>query len=254
VAPTSSALAAPDAAPGGVYWNGDFGNGAGFSQWHHVHDGAENPINGRTSAQLVSTPGSSGNSSVSLVARGGTGTSSDRAEVGNDPSTNRGYEGQESYYHFSVYFPSSNKGNWAPKVWDHNNFFQFIGTDWAKPVMNMGIDTGDFGTDSPHMYFNFNVGANGDIDDHKGGRWDLGEVRYESWTDFVVHVRWSKDTSGLLQAWMNGNEVVPLRGARTLGNAPVIMEIQNYRPATGGSTTAHLFDAIRIGDSFGAVQ
>jgi hypothetical protein len=223
LAPAASALAAPDAAPGGLYWNGDFGNGAGFSQWHHVHDGAENAINGNTSAQLVSTPDSSDNLALSLVARPETSTASDRAEVGNDPSTNRGNEGQESYYHLAVNFPSSNKGNWAPKVWDHNNFFQFMGTDWAKPVMNMGIDTGDFGTQTPHMYFNFNVSANGVIDDRKGGRWDLGEVRYDSWNDFVIHVRWSKDSSGLLQAWMNGNEVVPARCARTLGNAPVIM-------------------------------
>lgn len=235
----------------GIYWTGEV-SPAGFIQWEHVHDGNENPVNGNTVAEVVGAPGKPGEFAVALTASGSPPGRPGRAEVGNNPSTNRGHDGEESFYRFSVYFPASNRGNWVPNVWDHNNFFQFIGTDWAKPAINLGLDTGNFGTDEPHMFFNFNVGADGSIDDRKGGRWDLGEVQYDTWTDFVIHVRWSKNSSGLLQAWMNGNEVVPLRNARTLGNAPVIMEIQNYRPPSG-QTTVHIFDEIQIGDSLDAV-
>ena len=173
----------------GLFWSGDVESGA-FAQWHHVHDGANNPANGNTQAQIISSPGRS-DMAISLTDNADPGTT-DRAEVGNDPATNRGNEGQESYYRFSVYFPSSNRGNWAPKVWDVNNFFQFIGTDWVMPVINLGIDTGDFGTNDPHMFFNFNVSPDGAIAGRDGGRWDLGPVHYDTWTDFIVHVRWSK--------------------------------------------------------------
>lgn len=242
--------AAPDATPG-VLWSGDV-QSDGFARWNHVHDGQENAVNGNTAAQIVSAPGRPGRVAISLVDNAGTPGRADRAEVGNDPATNRGNDGQEAFYRFSVFFPNANRGNWAPNVWDHNNFFQFIGTDWAKPAMNLGINTGDFGTTSPHMFFNLNVAPNGSIDDRKGGRWDLGPVQYDSWVNFVIHVRWSANPGGgLLQAWMNGNEVVPLRTARTLGNAPVIMEIQNYRP-NAQQTTVHMFDDVRIADNLQA--
>jgi hypothetical protein len=235
-----------------LYWSGDVSSGS-FAEWQHVHDGRENPNNGDTAAEIIEAPGRPGELALRLVAANGERQRPDRAEVGNNVDTNRGREGQESYYHFEVYFPGSNRGKWSPEVWDHNSFFQFIGIDWAPPAILLGIDTGDYGTDTPHMFFNNNVARSGAIAARQGGRWDLGEVPYDTWIDFVIRVRWSANESGLLQAWMNGEEVVPLHQTRTMGNAPVIMEIQNYRPGHAGET-AHIFDEVRVGDSFDAVH
>ncbi len=44
---------------------------------------------------------------------------------------------------------------------------------------------------------------------------DLGSVVSNKWMDFVIHIRWATDTTGLLQVWMNGSLVIDRSGVKT---------------------------------------
>ena len=48
---------------------------------------------------------------------------------------------------------------------------------------------------------------------------DLGPIVSGQWIDFVIHVRWSPDTTGLLQVWMGGSIVFDKSSLRTSAGA-----------------------------------
>jgi hypothetical protein len=44
---------------------------------------------------------------------------------------------------------------------------------------------------------------------------DLGPVISNRWVDFVIHIRWATDSTGLLQVWMNGNQLINRSAVKT---------------------------------------
>jgi hypothetical protein len=44
---------------------------------------------------------------------------------------------------------------------------------------------------------------------------DIGPVISNQWIDFVIHIRWATDTTGFLQVWMNGTQVVNKSSVKT---------------------------------------
>ena len=247
-----SGTAPPPAAPTGLYWRGSFQAGD-FSQWSAVHDGTGlfGPCGdcGNTAASIVGAPVHNGRYAAQLQRNAG----GYRVEVGDNPSENRGSDGDDSYYGFAVYFPSSNSGNWAADVWDWNGWFQFIAIPDGEPIA-AGVDTGDYDVWNPHLFVNINIDASGKTGGRIGGRWtDPQPIPYDSWIDFVFHVRWSTATSGVIEIWKDGVQIVAQHNVRTLVSNPAYMEIQNYGSSTAGTTDV-VFDDVRVGTSYTAVD
>ena len=44
---------------------------------------------------------------------------------------------------------------------------------------------------------------------------DIGPVISDQWFDFVIHIKWTTDTTGLLQVWMNGSMVINKPAVKT---------------------------------------
>jgi hypothetical protein len=260
---------------GTLYYTGDFETG-NWSQWPFVQAGYQPspPTSG-----WYGDPSASGNtyadvvtgSSMGISARGGSyvarfrddysTASHDAAAASLTVATSHGLEGQESYYGFAAYFPSSNSGNWAPNQGEWNLVWEFLDEAGLGPILIIGIDTANGnGVINPKLYAELAVNSSGTYDNVQIGdprRWEdsLTTFPYNQWVDFVMHVKWSRTNTGIFELWKNGSKVLSLNNIRTLGTTAsgnAYIEIMNYRPANSG-TTIHVVDEVRIGDSYGAV-
>jgi hypothetical protein len=228
--------------------------------WDHVHDGSNGP-NGNTSAATVSTPlrGATG-TAIRLRSTPDSNGGSIRAEVGtatrSTPHSSSAPD--EAYYGCSVYFPSSNSGNWSPFEWDGQNVWQWItqrgdGSTFSA-LGYFYVNTGDYGLTTPHLQFEWNVTSSGGVSDRAAGHWDLGAITYNSWYDLVVHIKWSTSSSGgLVEVWVNGTKQFSQTCRTFPPDGTVYTEIQNYRANSGGQTDI-FFDLAKIGDSYAAVD
>lgn len=97
-----------------------------------------------------------------------------------------------------------------------------------------------------------------------GGTYDLGPYATDAWTDWVIHIRFSHGSDGLVEAWKNGKLVVQQHGRNNYraerGN---FFKIGIYKypwtqnVVSGTDSRRLYYDEIRIGDersSFSAVS
>ncbi len=82
---------------------------------------------------------------------------------------------------------------------------------------------------------------------------DIGPVISDQWIDFVIHVRWATDTTGLLQVWMNGNQLINRSNIKT---ATVVsffkLGINKFGWGTQTSAVTQrilYFDEVRVGNA-----
>ena len=82
---------------------------------------------------------------------------------------------------------------------------------------------------------------------------DIGPVISNQWVDFVIHIRWATDTTGLLQVWMNGNPVINRTSVRTAAvTAFLKLGINKFGWSTQTSAVTQrvlYFDEVRKGNS-----
>jgi len=161
--------------------------------------------------------------------------------------------GDDKYYGFSLYFPSGTK--YQPKPGAFNYLFELHGnTDGQAPV-KIGIDTNGTNTDSIKLELH--------VDDvSPAGAWnpalitDLGPVVFDRWIDFVVHVKWRNDSTGVLQTWVDGTKKVD-QTRKTWGGNGVMTTV---KPAFGmyrdDYTAPWTFygDSYKIGTSYSTVS
>ncbi|MFI7602301.1 heparin lyase I family protein [Actinoplanes sp. NPDC049681] len=92
--------------------------------------------------------------------------------------------------------------------------------------------------------------------DFRGEMIDLGAYRTGGWTDWVFHVAWRTDTSGVLEVWRDGDRVVSRTGRTHDDSAhSPYFKFGIYKWDWDGrpkpSDTSHrsmVYDALRIGD------
>jgi hypothetical protein len=82
---------------------------------------------------------------------------------------------------------------------------------------------------------------------------DLGPVLSNQWIDFVIHVRWATDTTGLLQVWMNGSQVINRVGVKTASVTSYFkLGINKFGWLTQATSAINqrilYFDEVRIGN------
>jgi hypothetical protein len=121
--------------------------------------------------------------------------------------------GKEYWYGFSIFLPDDYA---ADKVWEivsqwHGVPDFKIGENWRNPVMALSTDGGRWGFVSrwdPKR----NTFEGGKREYGGTKKYDLGPYRTGVWTDWVVHVKWSFKTDGILEVWRNGKKVVRQKG------------------------------------------
>jgi hypothetical protein len=248
----------------GVYWGADFETGD-LSQWDFVqdqtHDNAASSPALNSLVSVVSSPTRAGLGAGAITTYPTTYDHVSGNLIAFNPNAH-GLPGQAAYYGWSSYFPSSNKGNWTPNSWDWNTFQEFIhpNSNFSVPA-GMGINTGVYGVDYPHINWSLNVGSDGSQGDRAGGYWeDPKPMVYDTWYDFVIHVKWTTGTTGVAELWINGVQVMRIVNHRTLPNIAsswgpgdgVNLEMMNYHGPNPHTLTI-LLDQVRIGSSYSAV-
>ncbi|WP_369945795.1 heparin lyase I family protein [Vitiosangium sp. GDMCC 1.1324] len=118
-------------------------------------------------------------------------------------------EGTEFYYGWSTLWPSDYPmtPNWQVFMqWHHP------GSSGAPPVrFVLGCSAADCGQPLPDTLFF--------IVDNKT-QWMMAPVTRGVWHDFVLHIKWSANSSvGFVELWYDGKLVVPKRNVRTLFNS-----------------------------------
>ncbi len=238
---SNSTVKAVSVSDGGmVSWLGDFETGD-LSQWLHVLRASADRLT------TVTAPVRQGRYAARFTVHDSDRVVSDnpRAQLNSAPMHR---EGDENYIGWSTYFPSDfpsiPSGAWFV-------FFQFHGTPYSgSPQLGFGV--------SPDGHIEL---RRDDVYNYDRV-WSQPQARGR-WTDFTVHVKWSKDPSvGFVELWVNGARQTFSNGQTRLAMATIQADQTaveniptNYRKRDSifGPVTL-LHDAIKVGTSYTAVQ
>ena len=156
----------------------------------------------------------------------------------------------DRYYSFSVYLPAGFP--YVPNTL-FNYFYELHGDNGAQAPFKIGINSIISGP-NPSVGFVAELNT-GDPSSPTQTLWRLGNLATGQWVDFVVHVRWKRDTTGIVQVWMNGTEIVNATGIQTFyTNDMTKLRAQAGYYRSDYSKTAILYlDAMKIGNSYASV-
>ena len=206
--------------------------------------------------KLMVTPSSNFASSVAPA---------DRVDLWNNARSYTGTEGQETWEHFRVMFPSAQDsykaapGNWNWIVQHHNDskykaFVDSGAIQPERPELAIGIDTGAKlrnGKQAPELFMDIRGGD----DKHQGPDTKVyagAPLLYDHWYDMLIHLIWSHDQKkGLVEWWLDGNSLYSQHVAN-LWQRPdgtidhVNFEFSNYRVHANWNSTVY-FSKVKIG-------
>jgi Polysaccharide lyase len=175
------------------------------------------------------------------------GSNSLKIEVRNsDPLTNGSIRSEvasnsdplnvDRWYGFSMYLR-----DWADDD-AGENVFKWHPDNNDTGSMSMSLRT----TGGRFTYVTSNTGTRANTDST-----DIGPVISNKWIDFVIRIRWATDNTGLLQVWMNGNQVINRSGVKTAaGTSYFVLGINKYGWGVQPSAVTKrilYFDEIREG-------
>ena len=126
----------------------------------------------------------------------------------------------EYWYGFSIFLPD----DYIPdSIWEivaqwHGVPDFDMGETWRNPVMALSTNDGKW-----HIVNRWDAKRNTYESGKKvyGGSktYDLGLYQTGVWTDWVVHVKWSYQSDGILEIWKNEKQVVDQSGPNTFNDA-----------------------------------
>ena len=128
--------------------------------------------------------------------------------------------GEEYWYGFSIFLP---KDYVADNIWEivaqwHGVPDFDIGENWRNPVMALSTNGGKWS-----LVNRWDAKANTFESGKKvyGGtrKYDFGPYQTGVWTDWVVHVKWSYRSDGILEVWKDGKQVVNQKGPNAFNDA-----------------------------------
>ncbi|EMG37782.1 Polysaccharide lyase [Desulfocurvibacter africanus PCS] len=160
--------------------------------------------------------------------------------------------GQEYWVGMSIYLPSDWVKDYSTEIvmqihsWPDKD----LGEDWRNPPIALYVN-GDqwqmrLRTDSKALT---KMGQY-ELDKTFG---NLGTIKRGGWTDWVFHIKYNYDSTGLLEAWADGKKVVDHKGPVTQNDKDGgFLKFGIYKwdwkgGATATSKRALYFDAFRIG-------
>jgi hypothetical protein len=149
---------------------------------------------------LTGFPRRSGNSAMKVEVRKGDISNGPRSELGQAPN-----KITEGWFGFSLYFPSS-----FLKETSEESIVQWqakpdlaIGEAWRSPPMLLGVLNDRFVLEIRSDTSKITVQGNFTFT-----RIDLGPVSKEIWHDWVFHVKWAHDHTGIVEVWKDKKLVV----------------------------------------------
>jgi hypothetical protein len=156
--------------------------------------------------------------------------------------------GSDLWYGWSQYLDSGWSAN---EMVDSRKYFLGLAgfrlTDTLRsgPGANLDVDRSQYYT---------GINLSGATSDFPIGHADFGGMRFGGWDDFVVHVRWSTSSNGVMEWWRNGVKLSSYTG-RTLGAGRKVARRQGIYEGVGVSQTRVMYvDNDRIGTSYAAVD
>jgi len=166
--------------------------------------------------------------------------------------------GDDTYYGFSIYVPSSTQGQFVPEADTSNGYFETInpiGEQLGGAIDTAGSDGAS--VTNPKLSVTLNVDANGNFVyfGNGGARWlDSSILAFDTWIDIVIHVKWQADATGIFEVWKNGTKVYSINHATAFvgGKTATEFDLMNYHAASSNTMTWYM-DEMRIGDSYSAV-
>jgi hypothetical protein len=183
----------------GILFTEDFETGHFSSYWR---------VSGN-SPQIDSTLARSGKFSMKTVLDRDTSAIAHRTELAGPEATMH----YEYWYGFSIYLPESYLKD---KIWEvvaqwHGQPDFDIGEDWRLPVLSLRTERGLW-----RMFNTWDKKRNTFVDGvpvyGKTEIIELGDYETGTWTDWVIHVRWSYTPFGFLRVWKNGELIIDKTG------------------------------------------
>ncbi|MEI9809123.1 MAG: polysaccharide lyase [Bacteroidota bacterium] len=158
-----------------------------------------------------------------------------RSEItqGNDPLN------QDIWYGFSIYL----------KDWEDDNAPESI-FQW-HPDNPFGTGTMSLWTSGGR--FTYVTSNNNNSTSATNEYTEIGPVISNQWIDFVIHIRWATDSTGLLQVWKNGEQVIDRANVKTAAISSYFkLGINKFGWLTQESTVTQrvmYYDEVRIGNA-----
>lgn len=197
----------------------------------------------------ISSPVRQGNSAIRYVVRPGDdpiNSSGERSELVVFPGTR---DGDEEWWAWSTYFPEA----WNPNP---NTEWNII-TQWhhtgstCGPPLSLRVDTRQ---DPNYVRVKIRGGNLGNCSAQYGPTdIRLHDVEKGKWFDYIVHVVWRDDPSGLVEVWVNGNKVVSRQHATLYSGQGAYFKQGLYR-GESNRTTEIIHDGTVLGQSFEDVR
>lgn len=193
---------------------GDYANGD-FTQWV----GAQSATTGFPQSQMGNTSASVVNAPNGLPYRpprrlqkaglfiaigdSGTGSANDRSEVLSTAVQADITDGNDWWYGWWTYIPSSGNTGWLPDI-DWNVITQFNDGNYHNPTPVIGVD----GSVSPPQFYFTTLQLPGIQQIASGKQKTLfGPVIYDQWIAFRMFAQWRTNNTGNVYLWMNGKLV-----------------------------------------------
>lgn len=239
---------------GNILWRGDFETGD-LSQWAGIHTGSAWLSD--SSINVVTSPVRQGKYAAQFTDNTNPyGNSFDRAELSSTQATTGGYNGQDWYYSWSTYLPSNPnlKTGWA----DWTNLMQWMDLyhQCSPPAVVLIMPGYRNNPPSANPFFTF---VDQPMDNQNGcatlgpkHQFYLGDVVYDQWVDFTMHIKWSADpTIGYVELWKNGKQLIAKQNMRTLDTSGgVYQEAQLYRGNNWTGTNVVYHDNVIRHDAY----
>jgi hypothetical protein len=228
---------------GATTWRGDYQTG-NFRQWQKLQ-----AVPG--GATIVTSPVHGGKYSARYQVRPGDNpihSKGERAEARASQQQTGAFEGRERWYAWSTMFPAD--GGLPPSSGSWNIFTQWhqtrkdgcppniawqADTSHAPPAIKLRVLGGRLRGCAPSRKLELRPAA-----------LELGH-----WYDFVLRVRWSSDPrKGLVQAWIDGTNVVPRTSTATLYRGQGAYLKQGFYRAASPLTTTVYHAGTRAGTGY----
>jgi hypothetical protein len=157
--------------------------------------------------------------------------------------------GADRYTGFSMYLPAGFP--YVPNQW-WNIFFEWHGDNNSQSPFKIIVDS-IIRPGNPSVSFAAELNY-GSVSSPTKTIWRLGDLITGQWVDFVVRVKWHL-TEGIVQVWMNDNQIVNANGINTWytsGQTNVKPQLGYYRPMFSQTAIFYL-DAFKVGNSYESV-